>query len=178
MGAKKEFKDKPISTTCSILTGIAALIVIVTFTWSLFSVATTGELPFKIPTSSKSSHSISANLQPELSSVGQIVDYTIEFCNDANSSLSVNGIRIFENKNYSDFKCIEKEGWYLIFINESHCRYYAEEPYYYIDPGECKTFRFEARTPESGCEMIWKFETIDTNYFWLYVYDITKIDTC
>ena len=127
-------------------------------------------------------HTNSAELKPEWSPHDQWVDYNVELCNTGSiEDDPVDEIRIYKNPDYGGFEngsaCVDKEGWEKTFIyTKKACHYIATDTKYYIEPGKCETFGFSAKTPESGCEMNWKFETRDIDEMWLPVYDTTSVD--
>jgi len=107
------------------------------------------------------------------------VNYSAKFCNNISSTVPVDEIRIYKNGQFEDFECKTKEGWELVFIHPRNaCWYVATSPVYYIKPGKCEIFEFKARAPESGCEMVWEFESIDVNQFILFVFDTTSTENC
>jgi len=126
-----------------------------------------------------------ATLQPFLSPAGKMVNYKIEFCNDNASTNRLIQIRIYKNENYTNFKCNSKKGWNLYYAYtaiydelKNFCFYHPINPTYFINPGECEIFDFDAHTPESGCEMTWLLESrFDDNFYNFYeVY--TVLETC
>jgi len=178
--AKKEFKDKPISTMSSILTGFVALTIIIAGVYSVI----TGEIPYPFSLlfqqQPKNPHIATAELQPEILTGGQLVDFSINYCNEMNSS-PIDEIRIYKNEKFSDFQCNLKDGWELFFIDmksKNACFYHASNPFYYINPGRCVEFEFIAKSPETGCDMVWELMSLDTNNYWMMIYETTSTSDC
>ena len=110
-------------------------------------------------------HETGVSLTPEISEMNATVDYEINVCNDGDTM--INEVRIFENTRYEDFACQPVSGWGDVMItgypdeeegSVDFCWYFTGEDDAML-PGECKMFRFSARTPEEGCDFEWRVDT-------------------
>lgn len=132
-------------------------------------------------------HTSSAELQPEWSAAGQLMDYTVTITNQGPDAIKE--VRIYQNPNYTDFQCEEKTDWTLVFVENypdpelgtvDLCWYFTDNSHA-IPYGSHEDFEFSATTPDSGCNWNWKFETRDIETSqqggaWMAIYDTTSVD--
>ncbi len=130
-------------------------------------------------------HDSSAELQPEWSSAGQTMDYTVTFYNNVTSPDDIGEVRIYKNENYENFVCEPESGWSLNYINTSifEACLYVRSPDIIV-PGGSETFEFSAMTsvdPIDTCSLVWQFETRDVTWPYQgaikYLSDTTSIDS-
>lgn len=129
-------------------------------------------------------HSSTADLDPEFSSSGKDMFYTVTISNFGPDV--VDEVRIYKNPLYGGFTdssaCENKAGWEKQFIeSKKSCAYITRIENNGIVPGESDTFQFRATAPKAGCELEWKFETRDingtrNNGTYVTLFDTTGID--
>ncbi|MFH1471580.1 MAG: hypothetical protein ABIF85_01655 [Nanoarchaeota archaeon] len=126
-------------------------------------------------------HISSAELEPEWSAAGKLMNYTVTYYNNASSIPAIGEVRIYNNDNYENFSCGLKTGWILSEPAPGICNYYGTpKNVTKIVPGGSEFFTFSAKTPEGGCEWVWQFETRDLTYpnasAINYLSDTTSVD--
>lgn len=126
-------------------------------------------------------HDNSADIQPEWSTEGVEIDYTVTLCNVIDGNDSIDEVRLYETTGYTITVPGDKYGWYRAPFNpvKKHYQYTALNDSFFINAGECEDFTFKAITPlQSGqaCNLSWKFETRDVWDVWKAVYAYTSVD--